>query len=657
MKKWMISSFIVSLMCSIIIPVFAETELFSDVPENYWAYSTIVKMTEMGLLKGVGNGLFAPEKEITRAEFLTVIIRYLYPDDEVLQTDTWYSGYYKLAVEKQIITANDFSDLSEPIDLKKPILRQEMAYVLVNAYEKGLNQTIKEFVDTNEIADWNYIKTHYRDAIRKGYSIGLFVGIDDLGTFAPWNTMTRAEAAIVIYRLIDESARCQVDCCSDDSPKSEVATLETYETMIGNDEIISQNTKIWLADRIVIDENGFGSGNLNVSKFRRNALLSLPDGSQVIAYFNTEGIPVIALYNGNEIFKTSIGSSMKYSLLANGHCSINIGYNDNQIYYIFGCHAIEGYYGMLTVDDIKNQNKIEANKTPISLTYPQFYHIGKDFIFMFRDDTEHPCLWKYMVLNNQGSDWDFLGATAFIDLDYLYFNDIGYSRDGNIVALPYVIRHTEIVDNKVRNEGVFLIWSEDGMNHWSSLEEEGVSLPFAQNAVPKIVDIDFEWNMMNQESTFVTNEGVVFFTRITDDENGIPQIYLTQFDIHEKSIQSYQVTRNKKDFELTGSGTLTIPISRSQVVGTDKTIHLVYRLGDRVVISSADYTDGSVSDFSDLVLNDSVGAWEPNYDVELWETEHILCLFIQETYQGYGDHSGNSLISTPICLYYFFMNE
>ena len=55
------------------------------------------------------------------------------------------------------------------------------------------------------IADVDF-KTIYEYDITKAYALGIITGYPD-GTFKPENTLTRAESAVVIERLIDESKR------------------------------------------------------------------------------------------------------------------------------------------------------------------------------------------------------------------------------------------------------------------------------------------------------------------------------------------------------------------------------------------------------------------------------------------------------------------
>ena len=43
--------------------------------ENHWAKESIEKVIELGLMEGFDDGNFYPDKELTRAEFATALVR------------------------------------------------------------------------------------------------------------------------------------------------------------------------------------------------------------------------------------------------------------------------------------------------------------------------------------------------------------------------------------------------------------------------------------------------------------------------------------------------------------------------------------------------------------------------------------------------------
>lgn len=75
----------------------AITVSFTDVDADAWYAKAVNTLASIGVIKGVGNGLFAPEQNITRAEFITMVMRMAVMDTEtpnifpdVAETDWFY---------------------------------------------------------------------------------------------------------------------------------------------------------------------------------------------------------------------------------------------------------------------------------------------------------------------------------------------------------------------------------------------------------------------------------------------------------------------------------------------------------------------------------------------------------------------------------------
>ena len=169
-----------------------------------------------------GVGTFSPDKTMSRAEFIQVVVKHLDENEltimqRIYQDEPWYLPAYELAAEMGLIAKSEFS-LKE---LVNPMSRQEMAMVLVRAAEvKGENMTNKITVET--IADYETIAPQYRDYVRSAYKAGLIAGTDQKGTFAPHATLNRAQASMVLYRLVvPESRKPGVDKVVIETPTPE----------------------------------------------------------------------------------------------------------------------------------------------------------------------------------------------------------------------------------------------------------------------------------------------------------------------------------------------------------------------------------------------------------------------------------------------------
>lgn len=186
-------------------PVY-ELKSFKDVPASRWSHDAIMEMVDLGMFAGTkspdknGVGEFNPTGIMTKAQFITVMTRYLYNSElEGMATGAyWYSNNYDVAVKHGIITKNEFSI----DDMAEPITRQEMALIAVRAAE-AKNAEMSEKADKSDIADFNTIDTYYQDFVRQAFSMGLISGYDDKGTFGPKDTLTREQGAMVAYRIVN----------------------------------------------------------------------------------------------------------------------------------------------------------------------------------------------------------------------------------------------------------------------------------------------------------------------------------------------------------------------------------------------------------------------------------------------------------------------
>ena len=173
-----------------------------------------MNMTEMGLFTGTskpvnGVGTFAPNGTMTRAQFIVVITRVLFGDEigSAEDSSAWFEPNWKIAVEKDILLKDDFGGLA---GLNQPITREEMSYIMLSAlFYKGENP--KFLVDSSAIADYDTVDDRYAFSVLSCYSAGIIAGVDSKGTFAPKETVTRAQGATLLYRLINPEVRVPVD--------------------------------------------------------------------------------------------------------------------------------------------------------------------------------------------------------------------------------------------------------------------------------------------------------------------------------------------------------------------------------------------------------------------------------------------------------------
>ncbi|MBE7011336.1 MAG: S-layer homology domain-containing protein [Ruminococcaceae bacterium] len=179
-----------------------ETAKFTDVPMTHWAYDAICEMQERGVVSGVGNGMFLPDKAVTREEFVKMIITAFKLEDEnakshfhdVFESD-WFYPYLSAAFEKGIVTGDDLGIFG----VHSGITRQDAALISSRAM-KVAGTTATGIREYESFADEAAISDYARDAVKELYCAGKINGTDT--GFAPMRSCTRAEAVMMIYGIL-----------------------------------------------------------------------------------------------------------------------------------------------------------------------------------------------------------------------------------------------------------------------------------------------------------------------------------------------------------------------------------------------------------------------------------------------------------------------
>lgn len=179
---------------------------FTDVTENDWFFDAVNQAFELGLMNGMGDGIFAPQEKVTRGMFTTILYRIAGEPETAANTvftdvaaEKYYANAIAWASENGIV--NGMTETEFWPD--SPITREQMATVLFRYAEKtGKDVSVAEGANAASFTDAEDIKEYAVEAIDWACSVGLMQGYPE-GTFIPQNTATRAEAATVFVRGLD----------------------------------------------------------------------------------------------------------------------------------------------------------------------------------------------------------------------------------------------------------------------------------------------------------------------------------------------------------------------------------------------------------------------------------------------------------------------
>ena len=183
---------------------------FKDV-EKHWAKDYVNDVGSRLIDDGVGNGNFAPNRAITRAEFASMVVKALglkgtnSPEKfgDVHKEDSYYDYIYT-AYEYGILTGYSNGNFG-PQDL---ITREQAMTMLAKAMEiVDLNVTVSDADVSNQLKlfkDSDSISLYARQAATICVKNGIFAG-DNKGKLTPKDNLNRAESATIIIKLLKKA--------------------------------------------------------------------------------------------------------------------------------------------------------------------------------------------------------------------------------------------------------------------------------------------------------------------------------------------------------------------------------------------------------------------------------------------------------------------
>lgn len=177
-------------------------ESFTDLESVEWAKKSIKALADKGIINGKSKTEYAPNNNVTREEFakLMSVAAGIYNKDSSVEFDdvkpgTWYYGYVASLAEKDLI--NGISD--KLFGSGSYITREDMAVLVYRLCRyKGIPDMD---LNQNKFSDKYMISSYASNAVNFASGYEIMNGMGD-GTFMPKGYTTRAQAAVVIDKLI-----------------------------------------------------------------------------------------------------------------------------------------------------------------------------------------------------------------------------------------------------------------------------------------------------------------------------------------------------------------------------------------------------------------------------------------------------------------------
>lgn len=175
---------------------------FNDVTAGAWYKSQAKSLASKGIVEGIDENNFAPNANITRAEFLTMLVKANGSYDETatadftdVSKDAWYYTYVASAV-KAGITSGIGDNKFGPSSL---ITREQMAVMIANALGEKTVKNANSYLTANDTSDIS-------DFAKNGMALCIknsFIGGIGNNKLAPKSNATRGMAAVVVYKYFN----------------------------------------------------------------------------------------------------------------------------------------------------------------------------------------------------------------------------------------------------------------------------------------------------------------------------------------------------------------------------------------------------------------------------------------------------------------------
>lgn len=389
--------------------------------------------------------------------------------------------------------------------------------------------------------------------------------------------------------------------------------------------------------RVKVD-SGWSRNSVNAVIFRKNSISSV-SGYQFIGFYNNQGKVVLGkrkLHDTSwQLITTRFGGNAKdahntISIMADGAGYLHIAWDHhgNKLHYA----RSQSPFSLYMTDEMPMTGQFEGN-----VTYPEFFRLPNgNLIFMYRDGRSGL---GNLVLNHYDTatrQWANVHSNLISGEGKrnAYWQAVTDGRGA--IHLSWVWRESPDVAS---NHDMCYARSLDGGKTWQKSSGETYTLPITLATAEYIARIPQKSELINQTSMAVDKQGspyIASYWRAATDS--VPQYKVIA--LQKGNWQVMNTGFRHKPFSLSGVGSKYIPVSRPQILvsgkGSKAGILIIFRDGERGEKASYAWRKGRTWKVGDLAPV-WLGAWEPSYDTNLWQSAGLLHLYAQPVVQVDGE--------------------
>jgi|GEM_PF-1615505 len=182
--------------------VASVVKTFADIQSVTWAKSAVEAMAARGIINGTSDNSFSPNADIKRADFLVMLVRALELKgtneqaakfDDVNESDYYYDA---VNIARQLgIVKGTGDNLFKP---NSSISRQDMMVLAARA-AAAAGKALPSTGTLDAFGDASFVSAYAKDSVIALVDAGIVIGSN--GNLAPQDSLSRAEAAVILYRL------------------------------------------------------------------------------------------------------------------------------------------------------------------------------------------------------------------------------------------------------------------------------------------------------------------------------------------------------------------------------------------------------------------------------------------------------------------------
>lgn len=393
--------------------------------------------------------------------------------------------------------------------------------------------------------------------------------------------------------------------------------------------------------KIVQTDIGYGWNNnsVNVVKFRKNALTSYKQ-YQFTAYYDENSYLILAKRKRNtqnwEKVKTPYKGNTKdahndisIAIDGSGYLHVSWDHHNTKLRYA----KSKTHLGLDLGEELQMTGSEEQK-----VTYPEFYNLSNgDLLFFYRSGASGRGNMVINSYNLKSKSWSQLQRNLLDGEEKrsAYWQSC-IDKQG-VIHLSWVWRESWDVST---NHDLCYARSKDGGKTWEKTTGEKYKLPITSTTAEYAWKIPQKSSLINQTAMATDKEGNPYIATYWS-ENEIPQFQIVYLD--KGNWKKTNTGFRKTPFYLGGGGTKQIPISRPDILidekGDDLLLYVLFRdeeRGNKISLAYTNLKQQSNWKIADIT-SASIGQWEPNYDISLWQKENKLQIFIQNVEQIDGE--------------------